>query len=114
MNKCPLCNGNLVKKKVPYVVYGIKLGDFPADVCSNCKEEWFDEETARKIENEEKKQGLFGLSRDTKIGYSGNALILRIPKVIAKFMHLKKEMPVTLTPIARNKIAVELREDNKY
>src|SRR4030043_317625 len=49
-----------------------------------------------KIEEAEKKAGLFGLSREGKIGYSGNSLIIRIPKEIAKFMNLKKEAPIVI------------------
>lgn len=108
--KCPLCNGKLESKTVAYEVAGIKLGDFTADVCERCGEKWFNEETAKRIEKLEKEKGLFGLSRETTIGYSGNALILRIPKAIAEFMHLKKEIPVTITPIARDKITIEIRK----
>lgn len=64
MKTCPLCEkGTLKKKTVPYTVYGFKLGDFPAEVCSSCGESWFGEETAKQIETEEKKRGLFGLSQ---------------------------------------------------
>jgi len=109
MRKCPVCDkGKLIKKNVGYSVYGIELGKFPAEVCSNCKEEWFSEETAKKIEKIEKEKGLFGLSKQSKISYSGNSLIVRIPKEIAKFMKLKKETSIMIHPEGKNKISIEV------
>ena len=109
--KCALCDGKLVSKKVPYVVYGIKLGDFPAEVCSNsqCSEVWLDEKTAKKIEEVEKKSGIFGLSKESKVSYSGSSLIVRIPKRIADFLGIKKEAPVIIHPSGKNKIEIELK-----
>ena len=109
LRKCPICEkGTLLDRRVPYKVYGEKLGDFPASVCSYCKEEWFDEATAMKIEALEKEKGFFGLSAQTKISYSGNSLIIRIPKAIAEFMKLKREELVTIHPEGKNKLSVEL------
>lgn len=105
---CPICEkGKLKKTIVPYSVYGIELGKFPANVCSSCNEQWFDEAVARKIEMLEKKQGLFGLSVKSKISYSGNSLIVRIPQAIAKFLKLKREEQVMIHPEGSNKIAIE-------
>lgn len=107
--KCPICEkGNLKKKYVEYEVYGIKLGKFPADVCGSCGEQWFDEKTSLKIEELEKKKGLFGLSRKSKISYSGNSLVVRIPEPIVTFMKLKKEKNIIIHPDGMNKITVEL------
>jgi len=109
MKKCPVCEkGTLSKKTVSYEVYEEKLGDFPALVCGACGEEWFNEATAREIEQLEKEKGLFGLSARTKISYSGNSLIVRIPKAIADFMKLSKEQVVTVHPEGRDKFSVEL------
>lgn len=108
--KCPICEkGKLVEKIVKYEVYGISLGNFKARVCSKCKEKWFDEKTARKIEMIEKKKGLFGVSKESKVSYSGNSLIIRIPKKIAEFMHIKKETPVLMYPQGKNKIEIEFK-----
>lgn len=109
MRKCPICGkGNLIKKTVPYYVYDIEIGRFPAEVCSGCKEEWFSEEIAEKIEKIEKEKGLFGLTKQSKISYSGNSLIVRIPKEIAEFLNLKKEKQILIHPEGRNKIAIEI------
>jgi len=109
MKKCPICDkGEMSKKTVSYVVYGIELGKFPANVCNKCGEEWFDEDIALKIEKLEKKKGLFGLSKESKISYSGNSLVIRIPAKIAKFLNIKKEEPVMIHPDGKNKLAIEL------
>jgi len=106
--KCAMCDGKMKRGIVPYSVYGMEIGKFPAMVCSKCGEQWFDEKTARKIEEIEKSKNLFGLSKETKISYSGNSLILRIPRKIAKFLNLKKEEPVLIYPESRNKLGVSL------
>ena len=109
MKMCPICEkGKLIKKTVPYSVYGIELGKFPAEVCNKCEEQWFSEETARKIEKIEKEKGLFGLSKQSKISYSGNSLIVRIPKEIVKFMNLKKEKQILIHPEGKDRLLIEL------
>lgn len=97
-----------MSKKVLYAVHEIALGKFPAQVCDACGEQWFDEETSTKIQELEKKKGLFGLSKKSKVSYSGNSLIVRIPDSVAKFMKIKKEDEVIIHPEGKNKITVEL------
>ena len=108
-DKCILCGGKLIKKIVDYEVYGKSIGKFSASVCDSCEEQWFDEETSKKIQEKEKKLNLFGLSRETKISYSGNSLIIRIPKELAKFMNLKKETGVIIYPEDKNKISISIK-----
>ncbi|MBI2138271.1 AbrB/MazE/SpoVT family DNA-binding domain-containing protein [Candidatus Woesearchaeota archaeon] len=109
MRICQICEkGKLVKKDVPYEVYGAALGTFPAEVCTSCGEQWFSEGTAKKIEELEKEKGLFGRAKQSKIGYSGNSLIVRIPKEMAKAMGLKKETPITIHPEGKNRITIEV------
>ena len=108
-SKCVLCNGRLKKKIVEYTVYGKNLGSFPAKVCEKCGEQWFDEATAIKIEEAEKKEGLFGLCKQSKISYGGNSLIIRVPKEIAKFLNLKKESPVVIYPENKHKISIDIK-----
>ncbi len=106
---CPICEkGTLKEKKVKCLVYGIELGEFSAQVCDACHEEWFDEKTSKKIEELEKRKGLFGLSKKSKISYSGNSLVVRIPESIAKFMKVKREDEVIIHPEGKDKIMVEL------
>ena len=108
-NKCALCNGELNKRVVDYKIYGKSIGKFPALVCASCGEQWFDEETSKKIQKKERELGLFGLSRETKISYSGNSLIVRIPKELAKFMNLKKGTEMIIYPEDKNKIAMFIK-----
>lgn len=106
--KCPICEkGELILKSVKYSVYGIDLGVFPAKACPECREEWFDEKTSRKIEELEKKKRLFGISKRSKVSYSGNSLIIRIPESIASFMSIKKEDEFVIHPEGKGKLCVE-------
>jgi len=109
-NKCVLCKGKLKDRVVEYKVYEVSLGRFPAKVCEKCGEQWFDEGTSKKIEEAEKKANLFGLYRESKISYSGNSLIVRIPKDIVKFTNLKKESSIIIYPENKNKISVDIKE----
>lgn len=109
INKCILCDGKLNEKMVDYKIYGESIGKFPALVCNSCGEQWFNEETSKKIQEKEKKLKLFGLSRETKISYSGNSLIIRIPRELAKFMNLKKETEVIIYPEDKNKISISIK-----
>ena len=108
-DKCILCKGELKKKIVDYEIYGKSIGKFPALVCNSCNEQWFEESTAKRIEEVEKNSGIFGLSVETRIGYSGNSLIIRIPKELAKFMNLKKETRVILYPENKEKLCVTIK-----
>jgi YgiT-type zinc finger domain-containing protein len=106
---CPICEkGILKRRKVEYKVFGITLGNFPAQVCTSCQEEWFDEATSKKIQELEKEKGLFGLSKKSKISYSGNSLIVRIPESVAKFTGIKKEDEIIIHPEGKKRITVEL------
>ena len=63
MAQCPLCGG---KKRPGKTIYSVDLGkgivvvkDIPAQVCSQCGEEWIDAQTAQvleKIVNDAKKR----------------------------------------------------------
>ena len=104
-----ISKGNLKRKVIDYKIYGKNIGKFPALVCNSCGEQRFNESTSRKIEKIEQKSRIFGLSRETKISYSGNSLIIRIPKELAKFMNLKKETKVILYPEDKNKLTISLK-----
>ena len=51
---CPLCGGSKTPGKTTYTVdlgFGvIVVRNVPATVCSQCREEWIDADTARKLE----------------------------------------------------------------
>ena len=51
MASCYECEkGKLVKKMVDYKQYGISIGKYPAEVCSKCKEVFYESEVVGKIE----------------------------------------------------------------
>ena len=98
MKNCEHCGGKLLKKEIEFKVYGISLGSFPAEVCSKCGEEIFDEETSMRIDELAKKKGLWGLDRKVKILKIGNSLAVRIPKVISDFLNLKEGKEALMKP----------------
>lgn len=53
--KCFMCKSELIEKKVNYMVdlenTIIIIKGVPAKVCSQCKEQYFDDETSKNIEN---------------------------------------------------------------
>ena len=106
--KCPICEiGNLKKGKIHEVMFGEYLGEFPAEICTKCKESFTDEETTRAIEEAAKKKGVWGLGKKTKITKTGNSLAVRIPKEIASFLKLKNGEGVYMHP-EKSKIVIEM------
>ena len=51
----------VIRNKVDFKVYGISLGKFPAEVCSACGEEVFDEATSDKINKIAKEKGIISI-----------------------------------------------------
>ncbi len=99
MVKCPNCEkGELKKGKTKETMFGVYLGEFPADICSTCGESFTDEKTTQQIENVAKKKGLWGLGIKTKITKTGNSLAIRIPKKIVQFLHLREGEETYLHP----------------
>ncbi|MBI4043835.1 MAG: AbrB/MazE/SpoVT family DNA-binding domain-containing protein [Candidatus Diapherotrites archaeon] len=104
---CPLCEGKLVRVKEPYSYGDLKLGVFEADKCAKCHEAFFTEEASDKIDAKAKQLGVWGLGKEGKLGYSGNSLIVRVPKEIAKFLELKEGKKVFIHPEGKKKLVVE-------
>ena len=109
MEKCYICEkGELENKKVPYELYGISIGIFPAEVCNKCNEVFFSEETSDKITEKVKKMGLWGLETKTKFSELGHSLAIRLNKRLSDFIKAKKGKEVTLSPIDENKILIKI------
>ena len=88
--KCPICEKGILKKtKIKEFMFGVYLGEFPAEVCTKCNESFTDEDTTKSIETIAKKKGIWGLGRKTKITKTGNSLAVRIPKNIVDYLNLK-------------------------
>ncbi len=105
--KCPVCEkGTLRKGKIKETMFGVYLGEFPAEICSNCNESFTDEKTTKAIEEEAKKKGIWGLGKKTKITKTGNSLAVRIPKEIAKFLNLEEGKEAYIHP-ETGKIVIE-------
>lgn len=57
--KCPICEKETLKKdKIKEYMFGIYLGEFPAEICSNCNESFTDSKTTREMEKIAKKKGI--------------------------------------------------------
>lgn len=104
--KCEECSGKIVRKQVEFSMYGVSLGKFPADVCTKCGEEVFNEKTSEEIDKIAKQKGLWGLARKVKIVKIGNSLAVRIPKPISGFLGLKEGNEALIKP-EKNKIVIE-------
>lgn len=105
--KCTACNtGHYDKKKVPYVFLGERIGVFNALVCNHCQETLFESAASDKIEAEVKRRGLWGLRARSKVSKVGNALDVRIPKLLADFLSLKKGQEVILEPVDKTRLQI--------
>ena len=105
--KCPVCNkGNLKKGKIKETMFGVYLGEFPAEICTKCNESFTDEKTTRMIEEAAKKKGIWGMGKKTKITKTGNSLAVRIPQEIAKFLNLKDGKEAYIHPEG-NRLVIE-------
>lgn len=104
---CLNCGSNKAeKKKVDFKVYGISLGKFEAEVCSKCGEEIFDEATSDRIDKIAKKRGLWGLESRTKVGQSGDGLVIRVNKKLVNFTGLQKGKEITVMPESKHKLSI--------
>lgn len=110
MTRCPLCEkGTLKKKKIKETMFGVYLGEFPAEVCSHCGESFTDIKTTKKIEATAKKKGIWGLGMKTKIMKAGNSLAIRIPKKIAVYLNLQQGEETFIHP-QDHKLVIEAKQ----
>ena len=108
--KCPICEKGILKKgKIKEYMFGIYLGEFPAEICTKCNESFTDSETMKSIEEIAKKKGIWGLEKKTKITKTGNSLAIRIPKEIADFLKFKEGEEAYIHP-ENHRLIVELKE----
>jgi len=98
--------GDLKKGKIKETMFGIYLGEFPAEICSKCNESFTDEKTTRAIQEAAKKKGIWDLGKKTKITKTGNSLAVRIPKKIADFLKLKEGKEAYIHP-DKGKLIIE-------
>lgn len=109
MEKCYTCEkGVLEKKKIDFKHYGEIIGKFETDVCSVCREKFFDEQTSERIDAATKAKGLWGLEAETTVGQSGDSLMVRINKQLAEFLKLHKGEKIKIRPEDRKKLVIEV------
>lgn len=107
-DKCWECGRRMVERKVPYSLYGVKIGVFPALVCPHCNEPYFSEATAKRMTELSKRKGLWGLETTTKVGKAGSTLDIRLSKKIIQFMDLEKGKEVTIYPESKRKLVISI------
>lgn len=106
---CPECEkGFLQIKKVPYYLYGEKIGDFEGEVCTKCKAEFFNEGQEEQIEKEVKELGLLGLETETKIRQTGSSMSITLPKKIMQFLDVHKGKEVVIIPVDKHTLKVKI------
>lgn len=55
---CPMCEkGRLKRGTIREEMFGVYLGEFPADICSKCGESFTDAAATRRIEEAAKSKG---------------------------------------------------------
>ncbi len=107
--KCDECDkGTLHSKRVNYILLGQNLGKYDALVCDYCDETIFSGETFELVEKKAREKGLWEIAAKTRIGTSGNALDVKLPKSIINFMQLKKGQEVLIEPIDEKKFQVNV------
>ena len=105
--KCPVCGKGILKNgKIKETMFGVYLGEFPAEICNKCNESFTDEKTTKTIERLAKEKGAWGLGKKTKITKTGNSLAVRIPKEIANFLKLKEGNDAYIHP-DKNRIIID-------
>ena len=106
--ECPNCNGKLKRGKYPYSYSNVELGEFEADKCQKCGEIYFTEKASDEIDQKAKEKGVWGLGKKGTVGYSGNSLIIRVPKEIAAFMGLENGREIFIRPEGKKRLVVEI------
>ncbi|MBI4141094.1 hypothetical protein HY485_04630 [Candidatus Woesearchaeota archaeon] len=108
MTKCPICEKGTLKKVIEeHKMFGVSLGKYPGEKCTNCREVFTDGSVMAKIEAVAKQKGIWGLGKKTKIAKAGNSLAVRIPQEIAKYLKLKIGEEAYIHP-EQNKLVIEV------
>lgn len=108
--ECPVCEGKLRRVKREFIYGDIVLGEFEAEACDRCGEVFFTEASSDEIDRLAKERGIWGFEARTKVSYSGNSLIVRIPKEVVEFMGLEKGDGVRIRPEGKKRLVVELMD----
>jgi len=105
--KCT-CGGTMKKSRSNLEFFGIDFGLKPIEVCTKCGEEYVSDRVMEEVEKECKKMGIFGLERKVRVTKSGNSLVIRIPPEIAKFVNVKYQDLLSIMPVGKGRIEVQI------
>jgi YgiT-type zinc finger domain-containing protein len=107
--KCPVCGkGTLNPATIHEEMFGVELGNYPGERCSNCGETFLASDSMDAVEARAKELGLWGLASKVKVARSGNSLVVRIPAPLAQYLKLKKGQEVMVSPERENRLVLEL------
>ena len=107
--KCK-CGGRLKSSVTEVEFFGIDFGLKKAEVCVECGSEYLSQELMEEIEGEVKRRGLFGLERRARVVASGNSLVIRIPREMAKSLKIERDMPIVIYPAETKKLVIEIQD----
>lgn len=106
---CPICGkGELHQGKVKEEMFGVELGMFDAEVCTECGESFLGADGMDALEKRAKELGLWGLASKVKIVKSGNSLVVRIPSALARYLKVKSGQEVMIAPERNKRLVLEL------
>lgn len=109
MKKCYICKkGNLIKKKIPYTLYGVMVGKYDGEQCDKCEESFYSETIFDEMTEKVKKLGLWGLETRTKLTKVGNSFDIRLNKKLVDFIGVGKGKEVNIIPENKKKIIISL------
>ncbi|MBW2975712.1 YgiT-type zinc finger protein [Candidatus Woesearchaeota archaeon] len=109
MKECYVCGkGNLIRKKIPYRLYGVMVGRFDGEQCTECGESFYSEKVFDEMTTKVKKLGLWGLETKTRLTKVGNSLDIRLNKRLVDFLGVDKGKEVTIIPENKQKITLSL------
>lgn len=109
VEKCPVCGkGSLRGKRVPEEMFGVHLGLFEAEVCSECGEVFFTSDSVDQIEARAKELGLWGLASKVRVARSGNSLVVRIPSELARYLKIRSGQELLVAPHEKHQLVLDL------
>ena len=100
--------GTLKPATVHEEMFGVELGSYPGEHCSNCGETFLTSHSMDAVEERARELGIWGLASKVKVARSGNSLVVRIPAPLARYLRLKKGQEVMVSPEKENRLVLEL------
>lgn len=99
--------GKMTKQIVDTIRYGIFIGHFKAETCSNCNEQIFGSKEAKKIEQRMLELGLFGREKAAIYKIGGNLAIGLKANLVKALGLTKNSKPIIITQAKEKRFIVE-------